>query len=86
MSQSSRTPKLGDIVLYHQNLRQDIWDAPQSVTWPAIVTEVLPPHAGEHLPRLRLTAFRPFDKPLWDIEAYFSEAGQQGTWSWRPQD
>lgn len=83
MAEPHRMPKLGDIVLYHQTIRQDIWENPALITWPAIVTEILPHRTEEAIPRLRLTAFRPFDKPLWDIEACFAEQPTHGSWSWK---
>jgi hypothetical protein len=86
MSQSDRVPRLGEIVLYHEAVRQDIWEKQVIAAWPAIVTEVLPPRVGDAGPRLRLTAFRPFDKPMWDIEAHFSAQPEAGGWSWRETD
>jgi hypothetical protein len=83
MSQTHRAPRLGEIVLYHERLRQDIWEPPQLVTWPAIVTEVLPPHPGEVGTSVRLTAFRPFDKPHWDITAHSADEPKPGCWTWR---
>jgi hypothetical protein len=82
MSQSDRAPKLGEVVLYHASVRQDIWEPIQTVTWPAIVTEVLPPDGSHPVARLRLTAFRPFDKPMWDITATYSAIPQPEHWSW----
>jgi hypothetical protein len=82
MSTPDRLPKLGDIVLYHESVRQDVWDPPQNVTWPAIVTDVIRPHPGQTTPQVRLTAFRPFDKPIWDITASYSPKPEPGHWSW----
>jgi len=82
MSQPAREPQLGDIVLYHESVRQDVWDPPQVVTWPAIVTEVIHPDKVHPLTRVRLTAFRPFDKPVWDITASYSEKPEAHHWSW----
>ena len=64
------------------SLRQDVWDPPQVVTWPAIVTEVLHPDKVHNATRVRLTAFRPFDKPIWDITASYSESPVPQHWSW----
>jgi hypothetical protein len=81
-----RQPKLGDIVLYHENVRQDVWDPLELVMWPAIVTAVLGTIDGSSLPRLRLTAFRPYEKPPWDITADFSATPQSHHWSWPTDD
>jgi hypothetical protein len=86
MSQTERVPKLGDIVYYHEKVRQDVWDPPAVVTWPAIVTEVLAPGAGEAGPRLRVTAFKPFEKPAWDLTAYYSSEPAPGCWNWPETD
>jgi hypothetical protein len=87
MSERRRTPRVGDIVLYHEDVPEGIWGHSHSVTWPAIVTEVISEHEGGHEPRLRLTVFCPFDKPKWDISAHFADQPRPGCWSWRdPSD
>ncbi len=78
----SRAPRLGEMVYYHENVRQDIWEPLQLVTWPAIVTSVLAGADGTPSHRVRLTAFRPFDKPLWDVTADFADAPQAHHWTW----
>jgi hypothetical protein len=82
MSEPIRLPKLGDIVLYHESQRQDVWDPLQTVTWPAIVTDVFKPVTEAAPPRVRLTVFRPFDKPLWDVTADYAPSPQPRHWSW----
>jgi hypothetical protein len=77
-----RLPKIGDIVIYHETVRQDIWDPLQLVSWPAIVTAVVDSPGGHPLPRLRLTAFRPYEKPLWEITADYSPKPEPHHWSW----
>jgi hypothetical protein len=86
MIPADRKPRLGDIVLYHDQVAGALWDAPLPVAWPAIVTEVLPPDAGESGPRLRLTVFRPDAKPAWDVTAYHTGEPARGTWTWRSLD
>jgi hypothetical protein len=83
MSEPRRIPKVGDIVLYHAGVNEGIWGHPHTVVWPAIVTEVIPEHEPGVEPRLRLTAFCPFDKPKWDVSAHFSEEPKPGCWSWK---
>lgn len=82
MAEPDRTPRLGDVVCYHASVRQDVWDPAQVEAWPAIVTAVLPPPAGAVLARLRLTVFRPYEKPLWDVTADHAEPPRPGHWSW----
>ena len=77
-----KTPRLGDIVQYHENVRQDIWDPLLLVTWPAIVTAVLSHVDGSSSSRVRLTAFRPFDKPLWDVTADHADEPKAHHWTW----
>jgi hypothetical protein len=68
------------------SVRDDIWDPPRLVTYPAIVTEVFEPKHGELGPSLRVTAFRPYDKPAWDITAAYSAEPQSGCWTWPDAD
>lgn len=81
-ARTTRHPKLGEMVHYHESVRQDVWDPHQLVTWPAVVTAILETHPGAAQPRLRLTAFRPYEKPLWDLTADYSELPEPRHWSW----
>jgi hypothetical protein len=83
MPTSNRTPALGEMVIYHERVRQDLWDPEQTAPRPAVVTEVLRPAEGETLPGLRLTVLRPYEKPLWDVTAHYSATPRGGHWSWR---
>jgi hypothetical protein len=83
MTESKPIPRVGDIVLYHESVHEGVWGPTHTITWPAIVTEIIPDHEGASGPRLRLTAFCPFDKPKWDISAHFSEEPKAGCCSWR---
>jgi hypothetical protein len=83
MSQPDRTPRIGDIVLYYEAARQDIWDPPQMAARPAIVTEVLAIPSGAAMPPLRLTVFRPFEKPHWDLTAPFAAEPTPHHWCLR---
>ena len=83
MPDPSDPPRLGDVVLYHDHLPGAWGDAPAIVTWPAIVTEVLPAGQGETGPRLRLTVFRPDTRPIWDVTAYHTGEPARGAWTWR---
>jgi hypothetical protein len=84
MSAPKRNPRIGDIVLFHESVHDGIWGHTHTVALPAIVTEIIAEHEGAAAagPRLRLTAFCPFDKPKWDISAHFSEEPKPGCWTW----
>jgi hypothetical protein len=85
MSEPTRTPKVGDIVLYHEGVHEGIWGHTHTVALPAIVTEIIPEHeaGGGAGSRLRLTVFCPFDKPRWDVSAHFADEPTPGHWTWR---
>jgi hypothetical protein len=83
MAQPTRHPKIGDIVLYHESVHEGIWGENKTVALPAVVTEIIAGHEGDAEPRLRLTAFRPFDKPQWDLTAHFAAEPRPGCWTWR---
>jgi len=80
-----RIPRVGDIVIYHDVVKQDLFDSSAHIDLPAIVTEVLGPLEGQNGYRVRLTAFRPFDKPSWDITAAFAPKPQGHHWTWRDE-
>lgn len=82
MSTPQRTPKLGDIVVYYESVSQDVWDPVVTVPRPAIVTEVVTVSREHPNATVRLTVFRPWAKPLWDISATHSDEPQPGYWSW----
>jgi hypothetical protein len=83
MTAHDRAPRLGDIVLYHEQVIEAIFDPPRHVAWPAIVTGEVPEREAGAGPTLRLTVFRPYDRPLWDVTAPFAEAPERGCWTWR---
>jgi hypothetical protein len=46
------------------------------------VTAVLGTPPGASTPRLRLTAFRPYEKPVWDVTSDYAPPPQPKHWSW----